>query len=313
MWPAPDEPLRPVYRDLGLIMIVALTPFVLLIAYGYELSGLGGAAAWSVAALGLHFMLQRLNDRRLTVEEQNRRLGTLNRELEHRERLSAIGKMSSVVSHQMLQQLGIIRLHADLIRHVEPDGDPARALWQVAEHAARIDDALEGVNRVLTDLLVFSRDLRLNLYEHPLDRVLAESVEECEPQARERRVTLRLACEPDVSGVLDTLKTKQAVTNLVRNALDVAPPGSEVLVEGRRRDGTVEIAVTDHGPGIAPGERPTIFTPFFTTKESGTGLGLAIAREFVRAHGGRIDVEAPPEGGARFVIRIDPEQVATRR
>jgi signal transduction histidine kinase len=249
-------------------------------------------------------MLQRLNDRRITVEEQNRRLEALNRELEHRERLSAIGKMSSVVSHQMLQQLGIIRLHADLIRHVEPDGDPARALGQVAEHAARIDDALEGVNRVLTDLLVFSRDLRLNLYEHPLDRVLAESVDECGVQAQERGVTLRLAGAPNVGVVLDKLKMKQAIANVIRNALDVAPPGSEVVVEGTSRDGTIEVAVIDHGPGIAPDQRQTIFTPFFTTKESGTGLGLAIAREFVVAHGGRIDVEAPPEGGARFVIRM---------
>jgi len=127
-------PLEAVYRDLGLVMIVALTPFVLLIAYGYEVNGLAGAVGWSIAALGLHVMLQRLNERRLTVEEQNRRLETLNRELEHRERLSAIGKMSSVVSHQLLQQLGIIRLHADLIHHAEP-ADPAAALAAVRQHA----------------------------------------------------------------------------------------------------------------------------------------------------------------------------------
>lgn len=311
MWPAPDEPLAPVYRDLGLIMIVALTPFVLLITYGYEVSGLAGAVGWAVAAVGLHLMLQRLNDRRLTVEEQNRRLEALNRELEHRERLSAIGKMSSVVSHQMLQQLGIIRLHADLIRHVEPAGDPDAALGQVAQHAGRIDEALDGVNRVLTDLLVFSRDLRLNLYEHPLDRVLAESVEECGPHASERGVRLRLACAPDVRVVLDKLKMKQAVTNLVRNALDVSPPASEVVVEGTPRDGSVEIAVTDRGPGVAPADRQTIFTPFFTTKESGTGLGLAIANEFVGAHGGRIVLEDAPGGGSRFVISLPLRPVAT--
>ena len=122
-WQAPGG-LRPVFRDLGLIMILALTPFVFLIAYGYETHGLAGAVVWSLAALGLHFMLQRLTDRRLVVEEQNRRLEALNRELEHRERLSAIGKMSSVVSHQMLQQLGVIGLHADLIRHADGGDDP---------------------------------------------------------------------------------------------------------------------------------------------------------------------------------------------
>src|SRR6185295_3693219 len=114
----------------------------------------------------LHFMLQRLNERRLTVEEQNRRLIVLNRELEHRERLSAIGKMSSVVSHQILQQLGVIGLYADLIRNA--DGDAAIAVPQMRSNAAAIEGALADVNRVLTDLLVFSKDLRLNLYTHAL-------------------------------------------------------------------------------------------------------------------------------------------------
>ena len=101
--PAPSEGRqRALLMDLGLIMILALTPFVFLIAYGYQVYGLGGAAAWSLSALGLHFMLRRLNERRVLVQEQNRRLAAVNRELEHRERLSAIGKMSSVVSHQML-------------------------------------------------------------------------------------------------------------------------------------------------------------------------------------------------------------------
>jgi signal transduction histidine kinase len=104
--------------------------------------------------------------------------------------------------------------------------------------------------------------------------------------------------------VLDKLKMKQAVANLVRNAIDVAPPGSPVVVEGRARDGGAEIAVTDHGPGVPAADREKVFTPFFTTKADGNGLGLAIASEFVRAHGGCIDVETPPEGGARFVIRL---------
>ncbi len=303
-FPSGKQPLETVYRDLGLVMIVALTPFVLLIAYGYEMSGLAGAATCSIAALGLHFMLQRLNERRLTVEEQNRRLEVLNRELEHRERLSAIGKMSSVVSHQMLQQLGIIRLHADLIRHADPGGDPPSAVARAQDHAGRIEDALDGVNRVLTDLLVFSRDLRLNLYEQPLDRMLAECLDDCRPQAAARGVGLRLVCPPDLLVVLDKLKVKQAVANLIRNALDVSPPRAEVLIEAALRDGSAEIAVTDQGAGIPPQHRQAIFTPFFTTKEMGTGLGLAIAQEVVAAHGGTIAAESPAGGGARFVIRL---------
>src|SRR5438309_12071758 len=108
--------LRGALQDLELVFVMTLTPLVFLIVYGYATHGLAGAAVWSLAALGLHVMLKRLTERRVAVEEQNRPLEALNRELEHRERLSAIGKISSVISQQMLQPLGGIGIYADLIR-----------------------------------------------------------------------------------------------------------------------------------------------------------------------------------------------------
>src|SRR5439155_1894377 len=281
-----------------------LPPLVFLIVYGYATHGLAAPAVWSLAALGLHVMLKRLTERRTAVEEQNRRLEALNRELEHRERLSAIGKMSSVVSHQMLQQIGLIGIHADLIRHTDGEEDPAAAIAQAKTTAAAIEEALGGVNRVLRDLLVFSRDLRLNLYEHRLADVLAECVEECQAQAGERAVMLRLECPPEPTVVLDKLKMKQAVVNVVRNAIEASPPGSAVLVRGSTRDGWAEVAVTDRRPGIPRSDRDAVFTPFFTTKEQGAGLALAIAREFTEAHGGRIVVESGEGTGTTFVLRL---------
>jgi len=159
------------------------------------------------------------------------------------------------------------------------------------------------VNRVLTDLLVFSRDLRLNLYEHPLDRVLADAVDECRPQASERGIGLRLECAPDVTVTIDKLKIRQALVNVVRNAIDASPPAptwsSPAAATTHRHD---------HGPRPRPRRTRAAargdLHPFFTTKETGTGLGLAIAREFVTAHGGHVAVETPPDGGACFVIRL---------
>jgi signal transduction histidine kinase len=299
----PEARLRTVQADLGLVMVLGLTPFVFLITYGYAAHGLPGAAAWSLAGLGLHFMLKRLNERRITVEQQNQRLETLNRELEHRERLSAIGKMSSVVSHQMLQQLGVIGLHADLIRHAG-DAEPAALVAQARTAASAIESALGDVNRVLTDLLVFSRDLRLNLYEHGLGGVVTECVDECRPAAAASGVGLRVECPAPLDVTLDKLKMKQALANVVRNAIEASRRGGEVVVRVAVRDGWAEVTVTDQGPGVPEPDREAVFTPFFTTKERGTGLGLAIARVFTEAHGGRLSVDGGRQPGATFVLRL---------
>jgi signal transduction histidine kinase len=303
--PPSGETYRSALNDIGLVMVLALTPFVFLIPYGYRAHGLPGAVVWSLSSLGLHLMLKRLNERRLTVEAQNQRLEALNRELQQRERLSAIGKMSSVISHQTLHELGVIGIYADLIRNADDCGDPATALQRLKDHGAAIEGALGSVNRTLKDLLVFSKDLRLNLYEHSLRRLVEECVDGVRPAAGERGVPLRWECAIEAPVTLDKLKVAQAIGNVLRNAIEVSPPGVEVLVVATLRDGSVEITIVDGGPGIPERDREAIFTPFFTTKEHGTGLGLAIAREFVRAHGGTLTVEAGrPGGGTSFVFRL---------
>jgi signal transduction histidine kinase len=297
--------LRTAFTDIGLVVVLALTPFVFLIAYGFQAHGLTGAAAWSLSTLGLHFMLARLNERRLTVERQNRRLESLNRELEQRERLSAIGKMSSVVSHQILQQLGVIGIYADLIRNSQGQPDDPAALEQARTNATAIEGALRDVNRVLEDLLVFSKDLKLNLYQHSLRRVIQECLDDCRAEADDRGVALSQQCSEDAVLPLDKLKMKQAINNVLRNAVEASPSGSRVSVSAGRRDGYVEVEVSDWGPGVADADREAIFTPFFTTKEQGTGLGLAIAREFAQAHGGELCLRSGPGGcGSTFVFRL---------
>jgi signal transduction histidine kinase len=299
---ADREGLRSAIADMQLIFPLALTPFVFLIAYGYRADGLRGAIMWALATYGLHIMLRRMNERRLTLEEQNRQLVRLNRELEHRERLSAIGKMSSVVSHQILQQLGVIGLYSDLIRNADGGDDPRAALGQARDNAAAIEGAVGDVNRVLTDLLVFSKDMRLNLYAHTLTPLLEECVEACRPAAAGRGVALRLEVEAALELTLDKLKMTQAFVNVLRNAIEASPAGAVVVVRAARRDGGAAIAVCDQGPGIPERDREAVFTPFFTTKERGTGLGLAIAREFTEAHGGRLWVEQGAAGRGATVV-----------
>jgi two-component system sensor histidine kinase HydH len=100
---------------------------------------------------------------------------------------------------------------------------------------------------------------------------------------------------------------RQALTNLVRNALEAVADGGRVCVRGavRATDGEVEIEVHDDGPGLQEGiGTEEMFRPFFTTKREGTGLGLALVRKTVVYHDGRIQVGRGPWGGARFTVTL---------
>ncbi|MEZ5990144.1 MAG: HAMP domain-containing sensor histidine kinase [Planctomycetota bacterium] len=100
----------------------------------------------------------------------------------------------------------------------------------------------------------------------------------------------------------------QVLVNLVRNAMDASPAGSEIRLAGRRRDDRVAIEVQDRGPGIPEEDRARIFDPFYTTKEpgKGTGLGLSVASAIVESHGGSFEVEDRLGGGACFRILLPP-------
>jgi signal transduction histidine kinase len=196
-------------------------------------------------------------------------------------------------------------MYADLIRNANPAENAAGSLERARSNAAAIENALGDVNRVLTDLLVFSRDLRLNPYEHELAKVIAESVEQCRAAADEHGVILNANCPSDLKASLDKLKITQALVNVLRNAIEASPRGGQVVVAASGDAEHVTVTVSDRGPGISAKDREAIFSPFFTTKEHGTGLGLSIARVFVEAHGGRILTEpGSARSGARFVIEL---------
>jgi two-component system sensor histidine kinase KdpD len=105
----------------------------------------------------------------------------------------------------------------------------------------------------------------------------------------------------------DETLLRQVLVNLIQNAAHYAPD-SELRVEVREAEDTVEVRVVDHGPGIPEPERLRIFEPYNRSRPGvrgrGSGLGLAISRGFVAAHGGTLQVETTPGGGATFVVRL---------
>ena len=108
----------------------------------------------------------------------------------------------------------------------------------------------------------------------------------------------------------DERKVKQVLLNLLSNAVKFTPEGGQISLKASRRDGAVEVAVTDTGIGIAPEDQAAIFEEFRqvgtdeTRKQEGTGLGLTLAKKFVELHGGRIWVESEPGRGSTFTFTL---------
>ncbi|HYH40268.1 MAG TPA: PhnD/SsuA/transferrin family substrate-binding protein [Azospirillum sp.] len=244
---------------------------------------------------------QEMAERRRAQEESRRR----QIEMDHVARLSILGEMASNLAHELNQPLAAITNYArGCARRLDAGtADPAelveatRAISAQAERAAQIIQRIRDFVRKRAPLV------------EPMDvnaAVLAARAL-CDSRARGAGVTLRLALADGLPPVAaDRLQIEQVVLNLILNALDAmaeaAPADPTVTLTTHAGDGRVELAVADHGPGLAPHLRDRLFEPFFTTKPQGMGLGLSICRTIVEAHGGRLWAEDNPDGG--LVMRV---------
>ena len=182
-----------------------------------------------------------------------------------------------------------------------PAADRQRFVANIRAQSGR----LETMIRKLLALADVEQRQRLEVREPVrLAPLLAQLGSELEPRARQRVVTLRLAADasPDlVAG--DPFLLRQAIANLLENAIDFAPPDSEVTVRLERRGGALAIAVADHGPGIPDYALPRVFERFYSLPrphgaDKSTGLGLCFAREVATLHHGDVTLANRPGGGA---------------
>jgi two-component system sensor histidine kinase KdpD len=174
-------------------------------------------------------------------------------------------------------------------------------------------DESERLDRLVANLLSMSRieagALQPDLQAVDVEELVWERARRLRPRFGDVRLRVTLPPQlPLVRG--DYSQLDQVVTNLLDNAARVAPPGSEVVVEGCAQDGHVELRVADAGPGVPPEAREAVFLPFHRGDESGgtSGLGLAISKGIVEAHHGTISVEDSTAGGATFVVRIPVDE-----
>jgi len=236
--------------------------------------------------------------------------------LRRRDRLAAMGELASTVAHEVRNPLNAIGMTAQRLRREFLGGGRAAAAPDEAELTELLDvlgGETQRINRIVQQFLDYARPPRLALRRASLRDMLEAAAGALRAKAATRRVTI----ESDLAGagdaVIDPDQLKQAIDNLLRNAIEASPDGGRVHLEARRDATDCVITVADEGPGIPPDIVPKIFDLYFTTKADGTGVGLAVTHQIVEAHQGRIDVDSPPGGGTRMSVRIPAGQEAADR
>jgi signal transduction histidine kinase len=283
---------------------------------GAEAIGQGRLSARIAPAGGLEIRelasaFNRMAERLAESQEQRRqaemRRSFLQRQLRHAEKLAAIGKLASVIAHEVCTPLNVISGRARILGRGLPDGDPRAA------DIAVIRDQTGRITRTMQQILHFSRPVPAREEPVALPAVVqaVTALLDCEFAARQVHVALEMP--PGLPTVwADADQLTHILLNLLMNALAATGPGGRVTVRAapaqREALAGVELTVTDTGVGIRPEDLPHIFEPFFSTKQSGgAGLGLSICQDLVRAHRGTITVESEPGAGSRFTVWLPCE------
>ena len=261
-----------------------------------------GILAATVAALALALgslaLLERAR-RRADAEEAARR------EREERDRrLASLGELGAGLAHEIRNPLNAIDITVQRISREVRGAGPGDA-ERLGEMTSTVRREVKGLDRLVDSFLRFARSPDPSLAPADLAAVVRAEAALAAPEARERGLRVEVREEPPVPPVaLDAALFAQALRNLVRNALDVSPPGASVEIVVGAEEGRARVEVRDRGPGVPPADRDRVFDLFHTGREGGTGLGLPLALRSVRRHGGTIEVRDAPGGGACFVVLL---------
>ncbi len=229
-------------------------------------------------------------------------------ELELSRRLSAIGRLTGGVGHEVKNPINAIVVHLELLRN-KLSGPDAPAV----RHLDVIQSEIQRLDRVVQTLVDFSRPVELQLADEDLRQItsLVLSLASAELAVHNVQIETQLPQRAVVVRV-DADMLRQAILNIVLNGAQAMPHGGTLRVHLREEARQAVLTVADNGLGIASEVLPRIFDLYFTTKKDGNGIGLAMCYRIVQLHSGVLEVESEAGHGALFTIRLPLSHVLDR-
>jgi len=221
-------------------------------------------------------------------------------EIEMSRRMSASGRLTRGVAHEVKNPINAIVLHLQLLQTKLQRTDP-----DTRRHMDIIDSEIHRLDRVVQILVDFTRPRDLHIEEIDMRRLLEDVSLLAAPDAEQHGVTIQhdMPAVPLLVKVDDDLM-KQAILNVVLNGVQAMPSGGTLSISARREEDLVITEIRDEGAGIPPEVQEKIFELYFTTKKDGSGIGLAQTYQILHWHYGSVDFESVPGHGTTFRLRL---------
>jgi signal transduction histidine kinase len=213
------------------------------------------------------------------------------------ERLAAIGELAGMVAHDLRNPLAGVKNAAYFLRKKNS---------VVLDESGRlmlstIDRSVDHADKIIGDLLEYSRDVKLNVSEQNPKALVCIALQSLNIPDSVKVVD---NTEETPLVMVDVVKMQRVFSNLVKNAVEAMPSGGVLEIGSRVNGGSVEFVFSDTGVGIPQEIADRLFAPLVTTKAQGMGFGLAICKRFVEAHSGEIAVKSMPDLGTTFTVSI---------
>lgn len=242
-----------------------------------------------------------LRKEKVRIEAEVYRLEKMNRQ---REKQAAVGELAAGVAHEIRNPLNAIGIVAQRLKReftTKEDQEEFQTL------TGTMVSEISRINASLQDFLEYTRPIPLDFTSVTMKGLVASIIELYESEARERDISI-INQTNDFAFEADAEYLRQAISNLMRNALDACESGGKIYMDGSIEDAKVMISIRDSGHGISENQLPRVFDLYYTTKDMGTGVGLALTHKIIADHNGTIDVTSQVGQGSTFNIELPVKQ-----
>ncbi len=225
----------------------------------------------------------------------------LQRQIERKDKLSAMGELAAGVAHEIRNPLNSINIIAQRIQY---EFVPTEDLDEYTNLISTIRSEVIRVNKIIKQFLEFTSPPKLNLVEADLNDLVKDCINFFDSEAQLKHIILTADLIENIKVFLDKERIKQVLVNLIKNSIEAIEAEGFIKVSTKIDSQNAIIEISDNGIGFSDELKSKIFNIYFTTKSAGTGLGLSIVHQIINDHSGTIDVFSTKGEGSTFVIKL---------